>query len=359
MNSSTQGKYDSSLLPVIQGEGKVQGFLDAVFSFLYRRTDFYQPLNEEKTMGFPEGAAQHIVFAAFKKYQNKYEEDKMKAEIQAALGDKMPKNIAQPKTVKAASPLEKGVMQSDQQLEVKAPETPKPETRSTQEPVANVDKTGKPEDKKTDKDDDPELTRLQKIYQANPDSYNGAIRDNYSWSQEMHEVDVRVRLPDHVISARQCRVTIEKKHLEVSVRPPNSGNFEKIVDGELLHEVKYDVSMWSLCNVNPKAGEYKHIYINLEKSDEHWWDALLVGEPKISLNKIECVKSMDDVDEESKGKLKEMVFNERQKKLGLPQSHQIKMEPTLRKMWDAEDSPFKGQPFDLSKINISGNGLGQ
>ena len=344
---NTQGKYDSSLLPVIQGEGKVQGFLDAVFSFLYRRTDFYQPLNEEKTMGFPEGAAQHIVLAAFKKYQNKFEEDKMKAEIKAALGDKAPKSIAQPKEVKSANPL--------QQVE-KAPET-----STAQEPAAKVPKleeTGKPEEKKADKDDDPELTRLQKIYQANPDSYNGAIRDNYSWSQEMHEVDVRVRLPDHVISARQCRVTIEKKHLEVSVRPPNSGNFEKIVDGELLYEVKSDVSMWSLCNANPKPGEYKHIYINLEKLDERWWDSLLANEPKISLNKIECVKSMDDVDEESKGKLQEMVFNDRQKKLGLPQSHQIKMEPTLRKMWDAEDSPFKGQPFDLSKINISGNGLG-
>ena len=98
---NTQGKYDSSLLPVIQGEGKVQGFLDAVFSFLYRRTDFYQPLNEEKTMGFPEGAAQDIVLAAFSKYQDKFEGGKRKADVTAELGDKVPKSIAQPQTVKS------------------------------------------------------------------------------------------------------------------------------------------------------------------------------------------------------------------------------------------------------------------
>ena len=374
MNSSTQGKYDSSFLHVIQGEGQVQKFLDEVFSFLYRRTDFYQPraLNDEKTMGFPEGVAERLVSCAFKKYQNKFQEEKIKADINAAVRDEMPKNKPPSKTPQSANNTiasqsnDSNIMQPPKGAELQTPETPKLITKcnSSPEPAAKkhkLEETSVAVDKKSkaDKDDDSELKRLQTIYQANPDSYNGAIRDKYSWSQEMYDVDVRVRLPDYVTSANQCYVTITKKHLKVSVKDPSGGKFENIVDGELLYEVKCDASMWSLCNAIPKAGEYRHVYINLEKIEELWWDALLVGEQKISLNNISCVKSMDDVDEESKGKLQEMVFNERQKKLGLPQSHQIKMEPKLRKMWDAEASPFKGQPFDLSKINISGNGFGQ
>ena len=36
------------------------------------------------------------------------------------------------------------------------------------------------------------MCRLQKEFQANPESYNGAVRDNYSWSQSITDTDVRV-----------------------------------------------------------------------------------------------------------------------------------------------------------------------
>jgi len=36
------------------------------------------------------------------------------------------------------------------------------------------------------------IVRQQKQFQLNPESYNGAVRDNYSWSQSITDVDVRV-----------------------------------------------------------------------------------------------------------------------------------------------------------------------
>jgi len=36
------------------------------------------------------------------------------------------------------------------------------------------------------------IVRQQKKFQSNPESYNGAVRDNYSWSQSISDVDVRV-----------------------------------------------------------------------------------------------------------------------------------------------------------------------
>jgi len=62
--------------------------------------------------------------------------------------------------------------------------------------------------------------------------------------------------------------------------------------------------------------------INLEKVQERWWDAVLVDEPKISVRKIDSSRPITDLDDESQVKIEELVYNERQKALGLPQSHE-------------------------------------
>ena len=36
--------------------------------------------------------------------------------------------------------------------------------------------------------------RQQKKFQLNPESYNGAVRDSYSWSQSITDVDVHVKV---------------------------------------------------------------------------------------------------------------------------------------------------------------------
>lgn len=41
--------------------------------------------------------------------------------------------------------------------------------------------------------------------------------------------------------------------------------------------------------------------------------------------------------------------------MGLPSSDDIKNEDLLRAAWDADGSPFKGQPFDPSKVNFGGS----
>jgi len=38
------------------------------------------------------------------------------------------------------------------------------------------------------------VIRQQKKFQLNPESYNGAVRDNYSWSQSINDVDIRVKV---------------------------------------------------------------------------------------------------------------------------------------------------------------------
>lgn len=45
--------------------------------------------------------------------------------------------------------------------------------------------------------------RGQNTFQANPDSYNGAVRESYTWSQDYTDVEVRVHVQPDIIKGRQ------------------------------------------------------------------------------------------------------------------------------------------------------------
>ena len=60
--------------------------------------------------------------------------------------------------------------------------------------------------------------------------------------------------------------------------------------------------------------------MNLEKKEERWWDALVEGEDKINVRKIDASRPMTDLDDEAQTKIEEMMYNERQKRLGKPTS---------------------------------------
>nr|XP_026696236.1 nudC domain-containing protein 3-like isoform X7 [Ciona intestinalis] len=89
-------------------------------------------------------------------------------------------------------------------------------------------------------------TNDQTVFQSNPDSYNGAIRDRYQWSQNYDDVDVKIVVEKSVVKARQVKVEIQRKHLKVCVKANDTANYETIIDGELQHEVNKEESMWSL-----------------------------------------------------------------------------------------------------------------
>ena len=62
--------------------------------------------------------------------------------------------------------------------------------------------------------------------------------------------------------------------------------------------------------------------ICLEKVQERWWEALLEGEEQISVREIDASRPMTDLDDEAQSKIQEMMYNEQQKRLGKPQSHE-------------------------------------
>lgn len=51
-------------------------------------------------------------------------------------------------------------------------------------------------------------TRRQEQFQTNPDSYNGAVRENYTWSQDYSDLEIKVPVPKHIVKGKQVKVVL-------------------------------------------------------------------------------------------------------------------------------------------------------
>ncbi len=92
----------------------------------------------------------------------------------------------------------------------------------------------------------------------------------------------------------------------------------------------------------------KQIY--LEKTEERWWEKLLDKEEKLDIKNMNPEKPIEDLEPEAQAKIKQLMYDEQQKRLGLPTSEQQQYQDVLKKAWNIEGSPFKGTPFDPSII---------
>ncbi|KAF6086479.1 NudC domain containing 3 [Phyllostomus discolor] len=104
--------------------------------------------------------------------------------------------------------------------------------------------------------------------------------------------------------------------------------------------------------VGPGGGASPDCWVSLSKAGEYWWSAVLEGEEQIDIEQINKERSMATVDEEEHAVLDRLTFDYRQKLQGKPQSHELKVHEMLKKGWDAEGSPFRGQRFDPAMFNI-------
>jgi len=291
---SMQERYDQAFLGILQNEERIEPFLDSVMSFLSRKTDFFRTLTEESQVGFPPGVAENMMRCYFIKYNMQVKEAE--------------KKMADAPSISKAK-------------EVTAPKEDKPKPKPKPAPL---------EKKSVEK-----LTQEQ--WQLEPESHNGAKRENYSWNQSYDDVDVTI--PTSVANTRFIKVDIKRKHLQVIIEN------KTIIDGELEHEIKTDEATWSL-----EKG--KSLCISLTKATEHWWKKLTEDEEEIDMQKIQPVRSMGDMDEGEAAVINQLQFDEMQKRMGKPTSKEMKVHEMLKQGWDAEGSPFKGQPFDMSQFKI-------
>ncbi|XP_032340216.1 nudC domain-containing protein 3 isoform X3 [Camelus ferus] len=156
--------------------------------------------------------------------------------------------------------------------------------------------------------------RRQEQFQRNPDSYNGAVRENYTWSQDYTDLELKVPVPKHVVKGKQVSVVLSSSSIRVAVLEENGERV--LVEGKFTHKINTESSLWSL-----EPG--RCVLVSLNKVGEYWWSAVLEGEEHIDIDKINKERSMATVDEEEHAVLDRLTFDYRQKLQGKPQSHEL------------------------------------
>ncbi|XP_056322723.1 nudC domain-containing protein 3 [Danio aesculapii] len=329
--------YDNALLGILQHVGNVQNFLQVYFGFLYRKTDFYRLLSgPHDRMGFPPGAAEQMVFKTFKLFEKLAEQDRERTV-----------KLTEEKSAAAPPAVQELELQSEPQESRETEDhTAASASSSASSAAAAASSTDESRNTPDDNSSGAEKTAdadKDKIPQANADSYNGAVREKYTWSQDYTDVEVRVHVEPDIIKGRQVCVDLQSSRVCVSVA--DGGSQKVLMDGEFTHRINTENSLWSL-----EPG--RCVLLSLSKCSEVWWSAVLKGETEIDVNQINRERSMATVDEEEHAVLDRLTFDYHQKLQGKPQSHEMKVHDMLKKGWNAEGSPFKGQEFDPSMFNI-------
>ncbi|MED6125258.1 hypothetical protein PIB30_066949 [Stylosanthes scabra] len=153
-----------------------------------------------------------------------------------------------------------------------------------------------------------------------PNKGNGMDLEKYSWTQTLQEVTVNVPVPTGTKS-RFVICEIKKNHIKVGLKgqPP-------IIEGELYKPVKPDDCYWSI-------EDQSALSILLTKHDQmEWWRCLVKGDPEIDTQKVEPENSkLSDLDPDTRQTVEKMMFDQRQKSMGLPTSDELQKQELLKK----------------------------
>ena len=282
----------------------------------------------EEKMGFPPGVAESMIYQHYQKWKQEHErkhpsdptiqdkwqryEEEKKMAMQAAQAKRETEPTKEPKV---------------QEVTEKVPVVAKKETKVFEPPTPNVKA---PESKPAEKK--PEAP--QKMVDIS--TYNGDATEKYKWSQAFNEVSVQIDLPENT-KAKDLLVVFKSDYLKVQLKNSDT----PIVEGKLDSKIKVDDSFWTI-------EERKRLILTLTKAGEAIWKTVIQGDQEIDTKNVDNSKNLEDFDHETQGHLRKVLYEQKRKQMGLPTTEEQQQQDAMRKVWDAPNSPFKGQPYDPS-----------
>jgi hypothetical protein len=302
--------------------------------FLTRDSDFYT--------GASTATAKELVDKAFNKHATIIQEQQKRT--------KKPEEVPAKKTSatnsKASSMPASGIQEvtDEEEKQILAEQQKKQQDKATPSAAAPVTTTTAPrssttsaltpnsavvKSEGTEKDEDEGLLV--------PNAGNGSSTDKYRWTQTLSDVEVRVPVPAGS-KAKQLVVDFKPTHLKVAVK----GAPTALIDAPLNQKVKVSDCYWTL-------EDESEVHLFLAKSNQmEWWNRLVVGEPPIATRKVQPENSkLEDLDSETRSTVEKMMFDQRQKQMGLPSSDELKKQEMLKKFMDQHPE------MDFSNVKMS------
>lgn len=310
MSAGKSNEYDDVLFNVLKECKTLPVFLDQIFGFLQRRTDFYHVTKDPNSpVGLPEGLAESLIKHTFFKWKPKNDYET------SVLNDEIPPAVANEVTISS---------EEEGDRVCKYMENVKIDKEASNQPIVESSRTNC--SSKTTPD----------LGFTISESYNGAVYGNYCWSQTIVDVDITLKVPENVTS-KDLKVTILTNRISIKIKDGI------LLEGELCQKCKHNDAMWSL--------DKTKLQIHLDKCREMWWDCLVTAENRLDLSKLDCSRPFEDLPEEAQAKIEELGWNQERKRLGLPTSDELEKQELLKRAWNAEGSPFSG-PFDPKQVTF-------
>lgn len=155
----------------------------------------------------------------------------------------------------------------------------------------------------------------------------------YEWSQTLKDVTVSLPLPEGC-AKRGVAVTFRPDRLRVVLKGTT------VVDGALHRRIKVEDSTWYLEDGKLRLDMVK------AKGDE-WWKQVCEGDPEIDTTKLKPEDShLSDLDGDTRAVVEKMMFDQRQKQMGLPTSEEQKQQDIIAKLQAANPNmDFSGAKF--------------